>query len=264
MNKIQLKNIATLAKKRRTSGGDSGIFNGSGNWSGDWSGDWSGNWSGDWDDNENNFDISDSHTWVYKNFTNEEYEQMVEDGAWHGGYVNGIYYMPVLNVYGSYSGGNNPGTGNTGGNNSGTGNTGSSNNVNNYPSGVHSFNDHVTRVPPVEGVGINASYRYAGYYIIHNNNFHIHAEVSFSYPTATYSAIAILYVNGIKSNEYQLSLLPNGYIVNADFPTKILGDADVPLPESGNVSIEFKIIEQIPSGDSFWTTLPHTKELFHY
>ena len=39
---------------------------------------------------------SGSGSWDYNNYTEEEYNEMLRNGTWHGGYVNGVYVMPQV------------------------------------------------------------------------------------------------------------------------------------------------------------------------
>ena len=43
----------------------------------------------------------DDGTWDYGTYTEEEMEEMMKNGTWNGGYVNGAYVMPELGVIGN-------------------------------------------------------------------------------------------------------------------------------------------------------------------
>ena len=76
------------------------------------------------DDEENTIE---EFAWDYGTYTEEEMEQMMKDGIWRGGWVNNIYVIPDVNVYGSGGSGNGrPGNSGTGSGGSGTGSSGNS------------------------------------------------------------------------------------------------------------------------------------------
>ncbi len=67
----------------------------------------------------------DDGTWDYGTYTEEEMEEMMNSGTWKGGYVNGVYVMPSVDIHpGNGGGGENIGGGQIGGGNTGGGYTG--------------------------------------------------------------------------------------------------------------------------------------------
>ena len=208
-------------------------------------------------------DTDDERTWNYDTYTEEEMEQMIEDGTWKGGFVEGTYYMPVLNVIGNSgsttgqpSGNGQGGSGlggggitiggGTGENNSegdGTNDTSTSGNGNapvqtgnSYPQGTGSFNGQCRDFGWFPGGGASALFSYGVSYRIEGRTMSLTAYVKWTaHREYNYTGGISVIRNGQQVHFESLHPLTGSYVIDPSYI--YIGTASITLPYDGRVQV---------------------------
>lgn len=205
----------------------------------------------------------DDEPWDYGIYTEEEMEQMIEDGTWKGGFVEGTYYMPVLNVIGNsgsttgnpsgngqgdsgLGGGGSTTGGGTSGNNSGgdgsndTSTSGNGNapvqTGNSYPQGTGSFNGQCRDIGEFPSGGFSALFSYGVSYRIEGRTMSISAYVTLTaHREYNYTGGISVIRNGQQVHFEPLRPLTGSYIIDPSYI--YIGTGSVTLPYDGNVQV---------------------------
>ena len=208
-------------------------------------------------------------------YTLEEFNALLDNDEWEGGYVVGFGYVaPVVDIHGStvygsdeysdeffswpwgsgsalvwpsdlfgsnYEEENNGGNGNNnnGGNNSGNNTGNSSNSYNSYPQGTKLFNNLAFDWEPFDGVGIRATFFYSGSMTIEGRLMTLYAEIVNPQPDFTYSGVLSLYINGKKFSSVTMSNPGTSYIQHGHVA---IGKCSIELPKYGKVKAVLDVI----------------------
>lgn len=205
-------------------------------------------------------------------YTEAEFESMLNNGTWPGGYVQNLgYVMKEVVVSSSYpdsgvvdsddswtwsnpwDSSSNPwdsssspwdgtpwdgtdASGNNGNNNNG----GSQGGGNPYPQDLRTFSGVARLYKLIEGIGIRSSFTYQCNVKITGYNMSISVSVfKQSFNDRDFWAAALVRHNGGAEQKYMLSYNPHGYIYQEGLT--VIGDVSFELPKTGKVTVDLCI-----------------------
>lgn len=151
------------------------------------------------------------------------------------------------------------GNGNGGGDTGGSigGGQGENQTPNTYPNKIASFDGTVQSYALNSGFAFRCTYE--GTYAINNGQASIYLELTPPYyRDYKYSASVNVYRNGVKISTANFGIPSGAYVHNAN--NYVIGEANIQLPETGNVKLELHLSMQYDG----WTSQPHFKTIYTY